>query len=196
MVLQHDEPAMITRAVNAYERRELCNEFVPVPADLSNIIAGSYGDANEQKALEAKQASNLKKYGYKDWYDFCVNKWGTKWDIGDNGSVVQTNESIVTFSFESAWSPPIGLYEKLQELGFEVTAMYYEPGVGFAGVFDECGDDCYDISNMSSTDVRDTIPTGLDAEFGISDTIEEFEEPEPLTKWYTKGVEDKGLAHE
>lgn len=195
LVLQHDEPAMITRAMKAFENGTLCNEFVPVPVELTETMAGSYSDPSEQKALLERTQQNVKRYGYGNWYDFCIGEWGTKWDVGDNGSAVQTNEGMATFSFESAWSPPIGLYEKLEELGFSVTAMYYEPGVGFAGVYDECGDDCYDLTDMDSQSVREMLPTGLDAEFGISDNMEEWEREnqDEVTTWYKDGVEETGL---
>jgi hypothetical protein len=38
------------------------------------------------------------------------------------------------------------------------------------------------------------LPTELDAEFGISETMAEYEDEEPLTDWYKQGVEDKGLT--
>jgi hypothetical protein len=68
--------------------------------------------------------------------------------------------------------------------------------MGFCGVFDESGDDSYDLSGMNSNDVRDSIPVGLDAEFGISDSMEEWEKEneEELTAWYKEGVEETGLT--
>ena len=45
----------------------------PMPKDL-DITAGREGpdDSPEQKALVAKEKANLKKYGHKNWYDWCV----------------------------------------------------------------------------------------------------------------------------
>jgi hypothetical protein len=186
---------MITRAIDAFNRGELLNEFIPVPEDLK-ITSGFLGDPEEQKKLEESQQRNVGLHGYKDWYDFSVNEWGTKWDVGGNGAYNHMDEHMVSFSFDSAWSPPTPAYEKLQELGFDVEAMYYEPGMAFCGVFDECGDDFYDMSNMNSNEVRDAIPTGLDAEFGISESIEEYENEneDEVTTWYKDGVEATGLT--
>jgi len=50
----------------------------------------------------------------------------------------------LTMTFETAWGPPQGIYEKLEEQGYEVTAYYYEPGSGFCGKYEEGCDYCID----------------------------------------------------
>lgn len=196
LTLKHTEPAMIDRAVKAYKDSRLLDEFVPVPKELTETISGSYGDAVEQELHEAREVSNKKKYGYSNWYDFCVGEWGTKWDVGDEHTVVHHNEGMATFNFDSAWSPPVGAYEKLQELGFSVDAMYYEPGMAYAGIFDECGDEYYQFDGMSSSEVRNTIPQVLDDTYEISAQMEEYEleNEDDVTRWYKEGVEDTGLT--
>jgi hypothetical protein len=84
LTLTHEDPAMILRAKEALDRGEFLSEFIPVPEDLK-IVAGSVGDPDEQKELERKTAENREKYGYGNWYDFCVGAWGTKWDVGGDG---------------------------------------------------------------------------------------------------------------
>ena len=69
-----------------------------------------------------------------NWYEWCVNEWGTKWDAC-NINVVDSGEGFASFSFDTAWSPPIGVYEALNDQGFSVTAEYEEPGMGFAGEY-------------------------------------------------------------
>ena len=192
VTLRHDEPAMITRAVEAINRGEFLNEFIPVPQALKDTVAGTVTEPEHMK----QRADNVKKYGYPDWYDFCTNEWGTKWDVGDEGAAQHINENTVHFYFDSAWSPPVAAYEKLQDMGFMVDAMYYEPGMAYAGVFDEFGDECFQFDGMSSSEVRENIPVGLDAEFAISEQMEEWEKEneEELTRWYKDGVEDTGLT--
>ena len=84
--LTHDDPAMIERAKKAFNDGRLLAEFVPVPASL-HIVAGCVGEKGspEQNELEAQEESNIKEHGYATWYDFCVNEWGTKWDVGGDG---------------------------------------------------------------------------------------------------------------
>ena len=53
--LTHDNPDMLRRAEDAFNRGELLAEFIPVPASLQ-IVAGRVGDDNDvnQKALDLK----------------------------------------------------------------------------------------------------------------------------------------------
>lgn len=176
LILRHDDPKMIVRAVRAFKKGEFLNEFVPVPASLKETIAGSYGDGEEQAKLEAATAYNKSTYGYGNWYDFCIGEWGTKWDVGGNdGSVDQLDANSVRLIFQSAWSPPTDAYRKLEDLGFTIDAKYYEPGVAFTGWFFDGSDETYDLSNLSADQVEEEIPQELDEEFGISDNMREWE---------------------
>ncbi len=82
LVLEHDDPAMIQRAKEALDRGEFLSEFVPVPKELTETMSGFHGDEAKQAALEAQTRANVEKYGYGNWYDYCVGEWGTKWDVG------------------------------------------------------------------------------------------------------------------
>ena len=67
-----------------------------------------------------------------EWdYHVALEKWGTKWDVDPTD--VDYDGTTLSSSFDSAWSPPIALYEYLVAQGFEVSANYYEPGMDFAG---------------------------------------------------------------
>jgi len=178
LTLTHDDPLMIERATKAFIDSRLLDEFIPIPPDL-HIVAGRVGDPEEQKALEQKELDNKIAHGYKNWYDFCVNEWGTKWDVGgDDSMVTKLDSNSVRMSFDSAWAPPTAAYERLLDLGFGVKAYYYEPGMAFCGVFDADGDEGYDLSDMTSDQVKDEIPEDLDEMFAISETIAEYEDEE------------------
>lgn len=192
LTLTHDDPAMIARAHDALERGELLQEFIPVPQELKDTMAGAYGDADKQRTLEQQEADNLRKFGYKNWYDYCVGEWGTKWDVGEQGcSTVVNDGHTVHANFESAWAPPVDAYSKLLDLGFGVTGYYYEPGMCFAGVWDNGDDDYYELGGMSSKQVAATLPQELDDCFEISAAIEEYEREneEELTQWIREGAE-------
>ena len=194
LTLQHEDPEMIQRAFDALERGEFIDEFIPVPEDLK-ITSGCLGSGPEQEELERKTAENVEKYGYGNWYDFCVGEWGTKWDVGGDGlSDIHPDGKMLHTTFDSAWSPPVTAYEKLTELGFTVGAMYYEPGMAYAGIYDsETGDEEYNLEGMSSQQVIDEIPAELDEAFGISECIAEYEaeEREELTEWIKDSVEQR-----
>ena len=191
LVLEHDDPAMLVRAKDALDRGEFLNEFIPVPQQLQ-IVAGSLGDPVEQAKLEADTARNVEELGYGNWYDYCVGEWGTKWDCGEQGNTdISPDGKILHTGFDTAWSPPIAAYEKLLDLGFRVKAMYFESGMGFAGVWEDGIDDCYSDWG-DSQGAKDTLPQELDDCFGISESQAEWEaenEEEELTEWIKEGVE-------
>jgi len=193
LTLQHEDPAMIKRAFDALERGEFLNEFIPVPEQLQ-IVAGSLGDTEEQKQLEADTKRNVEQLGYGNWYDYCVNEWGTKWYVGQKGSSdIHPDGKMLHTYFDSAWSPPVAAYEKLTEMGFTVGAMYYESGMCYAGIWEDGVEDYYDLSEMNSQEVEDSIPSDLDEAFGISETMREYEaeEQEELTQWIKDGADKK-----
>lgn len=173
--LRHKDPAMITRAVEAFKQGKFLNEFVPVPEELQ-IVAGRLGsdDNPEQIALAEAEQRNRDKYGYTTWYDFCIDNWGTKWDVGDEDSINTTDDGLMVAFFDSAWSPPVRVYEHLVELGFEVTAQYYEPGMCFVGEWINGNDACYEIPGTSD-EVAESIPAHLDEMFAISEWMSENE---------------------
>ena len=192
LTLTHEDPAMILRAKEALDRGEFLSEFIPVPEDLK-IVAGSVGDPDEQKELERKTAENREKYGYGNWYDFCVGAWGTKWDVGGDGQTdIHPDGKMLHTTFDSAWSPPIGAYERLEELGFGVNAMYFEGGMAYAGEYSDGCDNEINLEGMSADDIENDHPE-LDEAFGISENMREYEaeNEEELTAWIKDGVEGR-----
>ena len=179
ITLKHSDPTMIKRAHDALERGEFLNEFHPVPPDLK-IVAGRVGDdeSAEQQALVLQENANRDKYGYANWYDWCVNEWGTKWDVGDEGSATLNEDGSLTASFNSAWAPPIEAYRMLENLGFEIKAYYFEGGMMFAGIYEDGDDDYYEIGGMNSEQINAELPKELDEMFGISEQVEEYESEE------------------
>ena len=168
------DPAAIKRLATAFDNGEFCGAVVPMPEEL-NITSGFLGDPVEQAELERKSKANLEKYGYANWYDFCVNEWGTKWDVGADGNPAQDIPGGLMLGFDSAWSPPIAAYEKLTEQGFRIRAMYYESGMAFAGIWEDGNDDYYEYGSMSSTEIAEELPEELDEAFGISESAAEWE---------------------
>ena len=193
LTLEHEDPEMIKRAKAALDRGEFLNEFIPVPKDLSETVSGFLGNGDEQAALEAKTKANVEKYGYGNWYDFCVGEWGTKWDVGGDGqSDIHPDGKMLHTSFDSAWSPPVNAYYKLEELGFTVNAMYYEGGMGYAGEFTDGCDQEINIEGMSADEIEQNHPE-LDEAFCISESIREYEaeNEEELTAWIKDGADQK-----
>jgi hypothetical protein len=191
--------AEVKRLADAFDAGELCQAVIPVPEELQ-IVAGRVGDENnpEQIELERRTAENVLKYGAGNWYDFCVGKWGTKWDVSIAQECDRDEDGLgFNGSFDSAWSPPMGIVEELTERGFEVTLYYYESGMGFVGKYEDGCDDYYDLSDLDSSTVTAAIGHELDDFFGISESMAEYEseqEEEELTEWIKDGAEKRGLV--
>ena len=174
--LEHEDPAMIERAKKAFGEGKLLEEFCPVPASL-HIVAGRLGDGDEQKKLEEDTAENIRVHGYGNWYDYCVNEWGTKWDVGGDGDQATVDSpNSIKMNFDSAWAPPVAAMEKFMDLGFKVKLVYWESGMGFCGLFDENGDDYMDYSGMSADQVEADINPEVDECMCIVENLREWEE--------------------
>ena len=176
--LEHEDPAMIERAKTAFADAKLLAEFCPVPESL-HIVAGRVGDDNDeaQKKLEEDTARNIATHGYANWYDYCVNEWGTKWDVGGEGDqATVTGPNSISMGFDSAWAPPIAAMEKFMDLGFKVKLIYWESGMCFCGLFDENGDDYYDYSDMTAAELAEAINPEIDECMCIVENLEMWEE--------------------
>ena len=117
------------------------NEIYPIP-DFKTI-------PNEDGVLPVlKQEFNKEgrlmweTYNFPDgtnddrWYMWCVNNWGTKWDAGDV-DIEYNDAEILELEFDTAWSPPEGIMEKLREKYPELSfqCFYDEPGCESAGYY-------------------------------------------------------------
>ena len=67
--------------------------------------------------LGKQYVDNIKNYGFAQWYDWCNEKWGTKWNVEDDVDVEydEKNEEYV-ICFNTAWSPPYGIIEEYSKL--------------------------------------------------------------------------------
>jgi hypothetical protein len=169
---------MIARAKAAFSQGQLLHEFIPCPQVLIDTVAGSVGREGDpaQVALEQQRADNIVNYGHADWYSWRVEHWGTKWDIGDDGTIDDFGDSV-TFAFDSAWSPPIEAYAVLQELGFDVHALYSESGMCFCGSWIN-GEDRYVEYPSTYDEAVKLVPEDIEKVFGICDMIAQWEAEE------------------
>lgn len=143
LTISHEDRSKVMEFVHAYKEGKACEHYLPVPKNEDGTVS-------------------------VDWYMWCVENWGTKWDIGsDNGEVHGLNPTIVdneaNCSFDSAWGPPIGLYNELVELGYKVHASYFEPGMAFCGIYTDGYDNCIDYQD------KDMIPVGIWNEYNLSE---------------------------
>lgn len=80
-----------------------------------------------------------------NWYEWNCKCWGCKWDVS-GASVLQMDDSI-EINFDTPWSPPIPVIEKLikDNPQLEIECDYFEPGMWFAGTITKEG--CEELSD-------------------------------------------------
>lgn len=80
----------------------------------------------------------------EDWYMWRVNNWGTKWDVGSEiypsgldflEDDVEASDIEVVYHFDTAWSPPIPVFQAMAEQhpDLELELLFSEGGMCFAG---------------------------------------------------------------
>lgn len=122
----------------------------------------------------------------ENWYDWRVNNWGTKWDVGSIFIGDDCEEDSITFSFDTAWAPPVAAFRHWAERDGRVSyrLSYIETGMGFAG-WDSYDGEYFDEDYVEHGAEADRYWEMAAEEFGI----EPDEEPEPLTEWLVDGIE-------
>lgn len=71
-----------------------------------------------------EQKTLIENFGYDNWYDWSIANWGTKWNsyscvVEQEGGILSNEEflpQIKLKSFDTAWSIPSPVFEKLAEL--------------------------------------------------------------------------------
>lgn len=100
------------------------NKIIPMP---DNIYSGDLGPEERQK------------YGENNWYDWRISNWNTKWesygyDVGNNF------DGDNTIRFETAWTAPHPILQKLSEMypEIEITHRWADEDFGM-----NCGERGY-----------------------------------------------------
>ena len=164
----------------------LLNYFHPMPKQLEDTTSPSSSADKPQPMVE----------GFDCWYDWRCENWSTKWDVNEFYGVDRQHlndsldESIISFGFSSAWSPPINAYQSFlmnmseKNLDVSVKAYYYEGGCDFMGCWDNGDDDCYAPSDYKSTDDfwQDGVGSTLDDTFNITESMAEYEAEQEAEK--------------
>jgi hypothetical protein len=154
VILSHDDSQQIDMIYNIMNTEDtpLCQTLIPM----------------DEKLLEISGISD--NYEVQGWYEWRLENWGTKWDVYET-QCTRINANTLQLYFYTAWSPPIPIFDKLVDMGFEINARYLDEGWGYIGEYTD-GDD------WSSVEVESVVEDypDLDLEFGISERIAEYAE--------------------
>ena len=139
---EEDTAAQIKEIHDIFENeKQPFNQIFPIP-DFKNI-PNEKGDLPILEQHKGKDGEVMfETYNFPDgtnddrWYMWCVNNWGTKWDAGDV-DIEYNDAEILELEFDTAWSPPEGIMEKLREKYPELSfqCFYDEPGMEAAGYY-------------------------------------------------------------
>jgi hypothetical protein len=104
-------------------------KILPIPKELETPFPKGISEKEQKKILAARKL----KYGFDNGYDWIIANWGTKWV--DSDDVCEDNGDYITYSFTSAWAPPVEFLKNICEdyplLDFNLN--YEEPGCAFEG---------------------------------------------------------------
>lgn len=89
------------------------NENLPLSPQSNTAIARAY-------------ESNERLYGFKNWYEWSVVKWGTKWNCYEFSWLTEKKCTFLT-----AWSPPDPILQKISDVtGKRIRNRWVDEGDG------------------------------------------------------------------
>ncbi len=115
---------------------------------------------DELLKLGKQCADNYVKYGYANWYDWSIDKWGTKWNA--NNTHVSHEDGYI--EFDTAWSPAIPIIDELsrQYPNTEFEVEYIDESGDWGGRFyvqnaEHKYDYNYDRGDSELKDISDNL---------------------------------------
>ena len=102
------------------------------------------------KDSHAEKLPNREWFG---WYDWHIDKWGTKWNAYNGYTIV--GKTYITFVFSTAWSFPSQVAKKVATLiGYDLDIKYADEDLGC-----NCGRISYDAhtKNWTAHDMTDSV---------------------------------------
>lgn len=106
-----------------------------------------FGDDFSNYETLLKGYFNYKRYGYKDWYDWCWDKWGTKWNGVDFGKFSFNGHDVL--SFQTAWACPVNIFKELSKVAPFVVS-YADEDIG----------NNYGVYKMENGEAKEVLTSG------------------------------------
>lgn len=100
-----------------------------------HMVAKAYLKLHPEIEAEGKALMrNIAETGYPSWYEWSIANWGTKWDAY-SGGIVNDDGDEIELTFDTAWSPPEPIFDKLKEMFPDLTfdICCFDEGWNFAG---------------------------------------------------------------
>jgi len=130
-----------TDAFNSKERPDtgLLNLLYPMPAHQPDTTKPDAFFATGGLGKDEQD-----KFGNRNWYDWSIKNWGTKWELDLQSLSYETEGDYVYFKgiALSAWSPPV---QAFINSGVEFSIYYCETGMNYFGYADVHDDITFDV---------------------------------------------------
>lgn len=121
---------IIDRAANG-DRIFSFEKFIPLPEYLQN------GDLPRNADDLVNSLQGNRDHRYSSEYNWRIAFWGTKWDLGEDTNLddSQISKGKIVLEYETAWSPAVNFWVGLSELYPKITILdqYFEEGNSFIG---------------------------------------------------------------
>ena len=128
--VSHEDKNKMMALKDAIINHELCDYIKPMPEELKDTTAPDDSP---------------------NWYDWAVGNWGTNWDIYSPHDTDEIYSDVdgetYVFKFDTAWAPPIPVYEEMEKQGFQLLARYVEYGMGYFGHYSDGSDICGELTD-------------------------------------------------
>lgn len=96
--------------------------------------------------------------------------WGTVKDLFKPVAKLAEDGKSLTVRFDSAWSPPLAAYTRLERLyGFRIEAFFSEPDMNIAGEYVNGQERRFDVGKAANADeLAAMLPREMDRLLGVS----------------------------
>ena len=164
-----------------------CDNYVEIkgPKKILDDIEAIVDEKNNDKEREHGLLNHLRpmpKEEQENWYNWSVDNWGTKWDIKEFYGAKRDGDKLC-FSFQSAWGPPEEAFDYFycNNNDVSINLKYYEPGMDFAGIYNDGDSDSYTLSEAAPKGPKDEFlqtedGKALDDTFNIAQQMIDYEE--------------------
>ena len=150
-----------------------CWNHLEVSGDEKQLHEFVEKSINAHEETEFSFEGTLPRGDRKDWYEWSIANWGTKWDACEP-NINHNDEIYFAVTFESAWNPPIewikNIIKDFPDLHFVLE--YDEPGMGYGGKLVAQYDEIWEDANWDLDQASDCCEAEV---FNIDD--EEFSLP-------------------
>lgn len=115
------------------------------------------------KEIDPDKPLGAEDHKVPNWYDWSIEHWGTKWNAYSfqwHGKA----DHCIAIQFDTAWSPPEPVLDKLVEMGFIIAGLWKDEGdTEVHDFYNDCGnwystttfDYCAPMEELSNAGKKD-----------------------------------------